>query len=100
MGGCAAAHAAWKGEIVNNRDRDSVAKLLEQVAQRLADAPEHTRTNAESYAETVGVAEAPSARIAHQAGALQQVCIGEAATIRSYIKSYLTSPPPRRRGKR
>lgn len=81
---------------MTNRDRDSVAKLLEQIAQRLADAPAHTKECAEQYQKnTGGVLFNVSA---YQAGGLEQVCISSASAIRIYIAQYLSSPP--RRGKR
>lgn len=82
---------------MTNRDRDSVAKLLLAVADRLAGAPADTLARAEAYLKrdpmlTIG------AQHAHQAGGLEHVCESEAATLRHLIANYLTTAPskPRR----
>lgn len=77
---------------MTNRDRDSVAKLLRQVAERLASAPEATRESSERHQ--------PGGSAAHQAGALEQVCRNEAHAIESLISSYLAPAKSRARGKR
>lgn len=80
---------------MNNRDRDSVARLLEQVAQRLEDAPRYTAESAANYSGS------PLFNVsAFQAGALEQICKNESASIRLFVKTYLSAPPPRPRGRK
>lgn len=80
---------------MTNRDRDSVARLLMQVVERLEAAPEKTASSAARFA-----AEHPdmdrSAIEAHQAGGLEAVCRGEAEAIRRHVLEYLTSRDPAR----
>ena len=80
---------------MTNRERESVAKLLHGVADRLAAAPTDTDARAVEYAKR-----APEGRMAHQAGQLEQICTQEASAIRSMIASYLTPKTKAARGKR
>lgn len=81
---------------MTNRDRDSVAKLLRQVAERLAAAPTETWERADAHAKVHGHA----SKAPYQAGALEQICRSEAAAIESLIIGYLSPAKPRARGKR
>lgn len=80
---------------MTNRDRDSVAKLLRQVADRLAAAPGETRASATRYER-----DHPGGGEAYQAGSLEQVCRREATALESLIAGYLSPAKPRARGKR
>jgi len=89
---------------VTNRDRDSVAKLLLEVADRLAKAPTETLERAKSYAEDMAARAAGfdkhGAVHAHQSGGLESACVSEAIAIRRHVAEYLTQRQPRRGDKR
>lgn len=74
---------------MTNRDRDSVAKLLLLVADRLAGAPEEVVARSKQFAD-----ERPemgrSAQDAYQAGALESACKAAAEEIRRHVAEYLS----------
>lgn len=79
---------------MTNRDRDSVAKLLLAVADRLAEAPHKTSVAAQQFAaERPGMDD--SIKECHQVGALEMVCKLEAETIRGHVREYLTPRQPK-----
>lgn len=67
---------------MTNRDRDSVAKLLLQVAERLASAPDVALESAQRNAA--------SDPYPYQVGALDRACASEAHAIRHLVEEYLT----------
>lgn len=78
---------------MTNRDRDSIAKLLGDLAGRLEAAPAITDGAAKRYADGhPGVNQC-----AHQAGGLEHVCRSTAAELRYLITSYLTPKPSKQR---
>lgn len=80
---------------MTNRDRDSVAKLLLAVADRLANAPDLALDQAKRNAETDPYP--------YQVGALDHACRSEAEALRHLVGEYLVPRPSKvlgQRGKR
>lgn len=74
---------------MTNRDRDSVAKLLLGVADRLKQAPDLALENA-----TRNAASNPSA---YQVGYLESACGQAQNEIRMFVEKYLTARAPKER---
>jgi hypothetical protein len=82
---------------VTNRDRDSLAKHLSTVVDRLLLAPQQAIDDADRRADSEPPGTSP---YAYQAGALGQVCRNEAHAIQTFVTSYLTPKARQRRGRR
>lgn len=76
-------------------NRDSIAKLLGDLASRLEGAPLQTEESAKRFEVSH-----PGSRHPFQAGALEQVCRNEAGTLRILIREYLSPKPRIPRGRR
>lgn len=86
---------------MTNRDRDSVAKLLREIADRLEKAPESSLTQGQKYAAEAGITVGGDTFISHyQAARLADHCRIEADAIRHAVEFYLTARPPKRAGRR
>lgn len=89
---------------MTNHDRDAAAKMLREVADRLAVAEDLAAASSESYRARLAASdlEARSSCMAYRVGALEQIIQQEVHALRSIVESYLTpeTKPDKQRGKR
>lgn len=87
---------------MTNRDRDSVAKLLRELSDRLDGAPAVMTERAQTLTTVDGADSTLTAfaRATYQAAGLEHTCRDGATTLRYLIDEYLTPRASKLRGRR